>query len=71
MNMMVLLMLMIWSMNMNDDAENHADDDQNDVIVGDDGDDVTDDGDGHDFTEDHDKMILVTIVVMEDGEQHS
>ena len=25
MNMMVLLMLMIWSMMMNDDAENHAD----------------------------------------------
>ena len=70
MNMMVLLMLMIWSM-MNDDAENHADDDQNDVIVGDDGDDVTDDGDGDDFTGDHDKMILVTIIVKEDGEQHS
>ena len=41
------------------------------MMVGDDGDDVTDDGDGDDATEDHDKMILVTIIIMEDGEQHS
>ena len=42
------------------------------MMVGDDGDDVTDDDDdGDDVTEDHDKMILVTIIIMEDGEQHS
>ena len=41
------------------------------MMVGDDGDDVTDDGDGNDVTEDHDKMILVTRSIMEDGEQHS
>ena len=41
------------------------------MMVGDDGDDVTNDGDGDDFTEDHDKMILVTRIAMEDGEQHS
>ena len=34
------------------------------MMVGDDGDDVTVDGD-------HDKMMLVTIIIMEDGEQHS
>ena len=39
------------------------------MIVAHDGDDVTDDGDG--VTEDHDTMILVTIIIMEDGEQHS
>ena len=39
------------------------------MMVGDDGDD--DDGDGDDVTEDHDKMILVTIFIMEDGEHHS
>ena len=41
------------------------------MMVAHDGDDVTDDGDGDDVTEDHDKMILVTIIIMEDGEQHS
>ena len=41
------------------------------MMVGDDGDDVTDDGGGDDVTEDHDKMILATILIMEDGEQHS
>ena len=41
------------------------------MMVGDDGDDVTDDGDGDDVTEDHDKMISVTTIIMEDGEQHS
>ena len=41
------------------------------MMVGDDGDDVTDDGDGDDVTEDHDKMTLVTIIIMEDVEQHS
>ena len=41
------------------------------MMVGDDGGDVTHDGDGDDVTEDHDKMILVTIIIMEDGEQHS
>ena len=40
------------------------------MMVGDDGDDVTDD-DGDDVTEGHDKLILVTIIIMEDGEQHS
>ena len=40
-------------------------------MVGDDGDDVTDDCDGDDVTENHDKMILVTIIIIEDGEQHS
>ena len=41
------------------------------MMVGDDGDDFTDDGNGDDVTEDHDEMILVTIIIMEDGEQHS
>ena len=41
------------------------------MIAGDDGNDVTDDGDGDDVAEDHDKMILVTIIIMEDGEQRS
>ena len=41
------------------------------MMVGDDGDDVTGDGAGDDVTEDHDKMILVTMIIMEDGEQHS
>ena len=41
------------------------------MMLSDDGDDVTDDGDGDDVTEDHDKMILVTIIITEDGEQHS
>ena len=41
------------------------------MMIGDDGDDATDDGDADDVTEDHDKMILVTIITMEDGEQHS
>ena len=41
------------------------------MMVGDDGDDVPDDGDGDDATDDHGKMIWVTIIIMEDGEQHS
>ena len=41
------------------------------MMVGDNGDDFTDDGDGDDVTEDHDKMILVTTIIMEDGEQQS
>ena len=41
------------------------------MMVGDDGDNVTEDGDGDDVTEDHDKMILVTVTIMEDGGQHS
>ena len=41
------------------------------MMGGNDGDDATDDGDGDDVTEDNDNMILVTIIIMEDGEQHS
>ena len=41
------------------------------IMVGDDGDDATDDGDGDDVTEDHDKMVLATITIMENGGQHS
>ena len=41
------------------------------MMVGYDGDDVTDDGDGDDVTENHDETVLVTIIIMEDGEQHS
>ena len=32
---------------------------------------MTDDGDGDDVTEDHDRIVLVTIIIMEYGEQHS
>ena len=41
------------------------------MMVGYDGDDVTDDCDGDDVTEDHDKMLLATIIIMEDSQQHS